>query len=198
MQTTKNLAGECQHCGGRFEFPAEAAGLTGECPHCGRQTECLLAAPPEEKSPAQTRAIIYTIVAVVILAGGLIGAFAALKRAQRQFGWKPAAQPQATAVNAPKPADPFAQIGFRVSAVTFETTPGTKLVHAGGSIVNTAHRQRFGVKVELELFDAAGQQVGNASDYKDVIEPNAEWKFSAPVVEKRAASAKVTAITEAK
>ena len=196
--STKNLSGECQQCGGRFEFPAEAAGLTGECPHCGKQTECLLAGLPEEKSPAQARAIIYTVVAVVILAGGLIGAFAALKRAQRQFGRKQAAPTQVSAMNPPKPADPFAQINFRVSAVTLETTPGTKLVHAEGSIVNTTNRQRFGVKVELELFDGVGQQVGDASDYKDVIEPNAEWKFSAPVFEAKAAKAKIASIKEAK
>jgi len=195
--STKNLSGECQHCGGRFEFPAEAAGLTGECPHCGQATDCLLAAPPEEKSPAQTRAVIFTVVAVVILVGGLIGAFVALKRAQRQFGRKEA-QTQASALSPPKPADPFAAEGFRVSTVTLETTPGTKLVHAQGSIVNTTNRQRFGVKVELELFDAGGKWLAKATDYKDVIEPNAEWKFRAPVVEKKAASAKVAAIKETK
>ena len=196
--TTKNLSGECQQCGGRFEFPAEAAGLTGECPHCGKQTDCLLAAPPEEKSPAQTRAVIYTVVAVVILVGGLIGAFAALKRAQTLYGRKQAAQIQANAQNPPQPADPFAAEGFRVSAVTLATTPGTKLVHAQGAIVNTTNLQRFGVKVELDLFDATGQWVAKASDYKDVIEPNAEWKFSAPVLEKKAASAKIVVIKETK
>src|SRR6185503_19124001 len=106
--STKNLSGECQQCGGRFEFPAEAAGLTGECPHCGQQTPCLLAALPEEKSPAQTRAVIFTIVAVVILVGGLIGALAALKRAQRLYGHNQETPTQASAQNPPKPADPFA------------------------------------------------------------------------------------------
>jgi hypothetical protein len=196
--STKNLSGECQNCGGRFEFPAEAAGLTGECPHCGQATECLLASPPEEKSPAQTRTVIYTIVAVVILVGGLIGALAALKRAQRQFGRKQEAQTQTSALRPPKLADPFAAEGFRASTVTLDTTPGTKLVHAHGSIVNTTNRQRFEVRVELDLFDSAGKWVGKASDYKDVIEPNAEWKFSAPVVEAKAASAKVAAIKETK
>ncbi len=196
--STKSLSGECQQCGGRFEFPAEAAGLTGECPHCGQQTDCLLAAPPEEKSPAQTRAVIYTIVAVVILVGGLIGAFAALKRAQRLYGRNNEPQTQASPQNPPQPADPFAQINFRASAVTLETTPGTKLVHALGSIANTTNRQRFGVKVELNLFDVAGRWVAKTSDYKDMIEPNAEWQFSAPVVETKAAFAKIAAIRETK
>ena len=196
--TTKNLSGECQHCGGRFEFPAEAAGLTGECPHCGQPTDCLLATPSEEKSPAQIKAVIFTIVAVVILVGGLIGASVALKGAKRMVAQKQAAQALARAQNSSTPAEPSAADGFRVSAVRLETTPGTMLVHAQGSIVNTTNRQRFGVTVELKLFDAAGQWVANTSDYKDVIEPNAEWKFSAPVVEKKATSAKIAAIKETK
>ena len=195
MTTTKNLSGECQHCGGAFEFPVESAGLTGECPHCGQPTELLLATPPEEKSPAQTKAILYTVVAIVILIGGLIGAIIALKRAQRLVR-----QPQTTQTEttAPKPPDPFAAQEFRVSAVTLETTPGTKIVHARGSIFNTTKQQRFGVKVELDLFDASGKWVANSSDYTGVIEPNAEWKFSAPVVEAKAASAKIAAIKETK
>ena len=198
MKTTKNLSGECQQCGGRFEFPPEAAGLTGECPHCGKQTECLLASPLEEKSPAQSRAIIYTVVAVVILAGGLIGAFVALKRAQRQFGKRHTVQTQTSTGQPPQPADPFAQVNFRVSTVTLETTPGTKLVHALGSIVNTTNRQRFGVTVQLDLFDATGQWVAKATDYVGLIEPNAEWKFRALVLEAKATSAKIAAIKEAK
>ena len=98
--------------------------------------------------------------------------------------------------NVLKPTDPFATQNLRVSAITLETIPGTKIVHARGSIVNTATQQRFGVKVELDLFDASGEWVANSSDYTGVIEPNAEWKFSAPVVEKNAASAKVAAIKE--
>lgn len=196
--STKNLSGECQHCGGRFEFPAEAAGVTGECPHCGQQTDCLPAAPPEEKSPAQTRAVIYTAVAVVILVGGLIGAFVALKRAQRMVAEKQAVQTQTISQNQPPPADPFAQINFRVSPVTLEKSPGTSLVYAQGTMVNTTNRQRFGVKVELDLFDAGGKWVANASDYQGMLEPNAEWKFRALVVEPKATTAKIAAIKETK
>ena len=83
MATTKNILGECQHCGGQFEFPAEQAGLMGNCPHCGQPTELLLATPPEAESPGARKATVFIIIAVVILAGGLIGATLALKRAQR-------------------------------------------------------------------------------------------------------------------
>ncbi|MSU58452.1 MAG: hypothetical protein EXS35_09780 [Pedosphaera sp.] len=195
MPTTKDVRGECQQCGGQFDFAAEAAGLLADCPHCGQQTELLLATPPEEKSPAQTKAIIYTVVAVVILVGGLIGAIIALKRAQRIVG---PAQTKATTPSSPKPADPFAAQNFRTGAVTLEKTPGSKLVYAQGSIVNTAKQQRFGVKVELDLFDDAGKWIANASDYTGVLEPGGEWKFHAPVVESKSASAKIAAIKETK
>ena len=196
--STKNLQGECQQCGGQFEFPVEAAGVMGECPHCGQQTDCVLAAPPEEKSPVRTKAIGFSVVAALILVGGLIAALVALKRAERIVGRKQETQAGPPAQYTTKPTDVFAAQNFRISPVTLETTPGTKLIHAQGSITNLARRQRFGVKVELDLFDAAGKPVATTSDYVGVIEPNAEWKFSAPVVETKAASAKVTAIKETK
>ncbi len=194
MATTKNILGECQQCGGQFEFPAERAGLTGDCPHCGQPTELLLATPPEAESPGARKATVFIIIAVVILAGGLIGATLALKRAQRLVTKPAVAAPAAIF----QPPDPFTAQGFRVSPVTLEHTPGSKLVHAQGTIVNTTNRQRFGVKVELDLFDASGQRIASAADYVGVIEPNAQWKFRVLVVEAKAASAKIAVIKETK
>ena len=57
-------------------------------------------------------------------------------------------------------------------------------------------RQRFGVKVEVELYDAAGVKVGVASDYQKVVEAGAEWVYRALVVETKAASAKVITVNE--
>ena len=195
MLKIKNLRGECQHCGGQIEFHAEHAGSTAECPHCGQQTELLLAVPPEEEAPIRKKAIVFTVVAVLILVGGLIAANIALKRAKRLQAGRPA-----TPVESAKPAasaDPFVAQGFRVSAVTLEPGPGSSLVYAVGTIQNLADRQRFGVKVELELLDAEGNKAGSASDYQKVIEPNAEWKFRALVTDKRAKTVKVAAIQEA-
>ena len=194
MATTKDILGECQHCGRQFRFPAERAGLTGDCPHCGQPTELLLATPPEAESPGARKATVFIIVAVVILAGGLIGATLALKRAQRLVT-KPAV---AAPVTISQPSDPFTAQGFRVSPVTLERQAGSKLVYAQGTIVNTTNRQRFGVKVELDLFDAEGKRIASAADYVGVIEPNAEWKFRALVLEAKAASAKIAAIKETK
>jgi hypothetical protein len=197
MLKIKNLHGECQHCGGPIEFHAEHVGSSAACPHCGEQTELLLAAPPEEKSPVPKKAIVFTVVAVLILAGGLVAANVALKRAKRLQVQRQPAAPVGPA-KAPASTDPFAAQDFRVSAVTLEQGQGSALVYAVGTIQNAASRQRFGVKGELELLDSTGNKGGLASDYQKVIEPTAEWKFRALVVDKNARAAKVAAILEAR
>lgn len=197
MLKIKNLHGACQHCGGPIEFHAEHVGSSAECPHCGQQTDLLLGAPPEEKSPVPKKAIVFTVVAGLILAGGLVAANVALKRAKRlQAQRQPVAPVAAAKISAA--TDPFAAQGFRVTAVTLEPGPGGGLVYAVGTVQNTTDRQRFGVKVELELFDSGGTKLGAASDYQKVIEPAAAWKFRALVADKNARSARLAAIQEAR
>lgn len=201
MNQTKYLKGECQHCHGHIEFPAESAGLTIDCPHCGKHTELLLALPKEE--PTIPRAtIIYTLVAVIILCAGLAGAIVALKIAQRKIAHKNndiVAQAPITPTNAPpEPEDPINHAGFRIGQVTIEKTAGTSLRHAVGTLTNTSDRQRFGVKIELDLFDDNGQKIDATKDYQPVIEPKGEWKFHAPVMTAKATTAKPTSVTEEK
>src|ERR1051326_2451749 len=178
---TKYLKGECTHCGGHLEFPAEAAGVTTECPHCGKQTELLLAVPKDEGGiPA--RMIIWTIVAVLVLAGGLGAAMYALKRAQRWAEERkqvnaPVQNTNIVATNAP-PApstpDPIAEAGFRVSEIKLEKAPGTSLVHAVGTVENISGKTRYGVTVQLELFNAEDKKIGTSSDYQNSTEPGAK------------------------
>ena len=194
MLKIKNLRGECQHCGGTIEFHAEHTGLTAECPHCGQQTELMLALPAEEKSPLQKKAVVFVVLAVLILGGGMIAIKVALTRAKRLQ------TQQTTQVEAATPAapvDPFVAQGFRVSLVAVEPGQGSSLVYAVGTITNARNRQRFGVKVELELFAADGSKLGVASDYQKVLEPNAAWRFRALAVDKRTVMAKIAAIKEA-
>jgi len=197
MSSTKFLQGNCQHCGGHLEFPAESTGMTTDCPHCGQTTELLLAAPPQEPTvPVKT--IVFTIIAILILVGGLVGGLIAVNRLQREAQQRRAASTAATSEPStpPKPADPFAQAGFRVSTVTLEKAPGSSLVYAVGTIRNETDRRRFGVKVEIELLDAAGSKVGTASDYQQALEAKAEWSFKALVLEAKAASGKIASIKE--
>ena len=187
MNRSKTLRGPCSHCGGLLEFPVESTGLTIDCPLCGRPTELLLARPTEEPAiPRKT--IIWTFVAVLILAGGLAGSIAALSWGKRLADKKkkPAATLNGTATNETRGENPSRQDGFHTSEITLEKVPGGSLVYAIGTLTNASARQRFGVKIELELLDAQGKRIGTATDYRGVLEPKAFWQFRALVVDPKA------------
>ena len=203
MNRTKFLKGPCQSCGGHLEFPAEAIGTSIDCPHCGRSTELMLAAPPEVPTVPR-RTVVWTAITILILLLGLGGALMALKRAEKRAAAKreqEAASPASTETSSQDStvllqSDLVTKAGFRASEVTLQKTPGSSLVHAVGTLTSTLARQRFGVKVHLDLFDASGKKVGEATDYQPVLEPNGQWNFKALVVSSKAASAKIGAIKE--
>ena len=133
----------------------------------------------------------------------MIGALALVAAAV--FGWLlyTNREPRVQAAVAPAPIttetlddNPLAQTGWRVSKILLEQTSGSTIVHAVGKLTNETDRNRFGVKIQLELFDAANQKAGNATDYQASIEPHGQWKFSALVVNSKAVSAKVAAVEE--
>lgn len=202
MPKTKYIKGDCQHCAGPMEFPAEVVGSTVACPHCGQQTELLLATPPDDPVVPR-RTIIWTVIGLLVLCLGFVGALAALKRAQRLAARQKHQSEQTftTTTNQEAPPDKAStpgsdQNGFAASGITLETVPGTSRVYAIGTLKNTTSRKRFGVKVELDLTDAAGQKVGTATDYQAVIEPGAAWHFRALVLDSKTASAQITSIKE--
>lgn len=204
MSKTKYLKGACQHCGGHLEFLADHIGMFVSCPHCQQETELNLLPPPEE-SAVPRRALVWTAIAVIVLGLGFTGALVALKRAQR---WAERQKQQATATApvepppAPQPngleTNRADEAELSASSVSLEKTPGSSLVYAVGTLKNRSSRQRFGIKVELELADAAGQKIGTASDYRPVLEPGAEWQFKALIVQPKAVSAKISSIDEDK
>ena len=199
MSQTKYLKGDCSHCGGRIEYPAELIGIAVDCPHCGQSTDLTLATPPHSSTIPRT-VIVWTIIAVLVLGGGLAGAIAALHRAQRLATARQQEREAATAAasNSALPAANVAapQKDFLISPVLFEKTPGTSLIHAVGSVTNLASKQRFGVKLELDLLDQSGRKIGIARDYQPVIEAGGQWRFHAPVIDSKAASAVVSSIKE--
>ena len=203
MRGQKYLKGACQHCGGHIEFPAEIVGTPTPCPHCGQHTELLLARPAEE-SGLPLRVILWTVAAIVVLLAGLAGSLFAVKRAQRlverQRQHAPAMAAPVLPTNAPEVADAIKngveQNDFAVSEIMLDKAAGTSLVYGVGTVRNAANRQRFGVKIQLALFDVSGQKVGTATEYRQVLEPNAEWHFKALVVDSKAVSAKLEWIKE--
>lgn len=203
MTRTKYLKGACQNCGGHIEFPAEHIGVVVGCPHCQQETELSLLPPPEEPAVPR-RVLIWTGIAVVVLGLGFGGALVALKRAQRWAERQkrptaavvPVAQLQTNAQPSSDETNSAANNDLTSSSVALEKTPGSSLVYAVGTLKNSSARQRFGIKVELELSDAAGQKLGTASDYRQVLEPGAQWQFKALVMDAKTVSAKITSIRE--
>ncbi len=204
MPPTKYLKGECPLCQGHVEFPAQLAGLPTTCPHCGAQTELLLVTP-EVPSVVPKKAILWTLAAVLILGGGLLGSLYALKRVQHLAATR---GPEAQTMNSggPSTSNPsaakasasndYVTNGFEASISGIQKDQGSSLVYAVGTVKNRSGRQRFGVRVELDLLDTAGQKVGTAKDYQQVLEPKAQWNFKALVVEPKAVTARISAVRE--
>lgn len=191
MSTDNFSKGECRHCAGRLEFPAHAAGETVECPHCGRPTALAAEGVPAKGS----RRLVAGLLVAVILAAGLAAIF--LRRG------KPAAAPlppaPAVPVSVAKPAAPEDAVqtnGFGISTLTLEKAPGSSLVYVTGTLRNLADRQRFGVKLEFALSDTNGLPLGKATDYQRQLEPHANWAFKAMVLESKATTARLEAVTE--
>ena len=200
MSRTKYLKGVCSHCEGRLEFPAEAIDTVTTCPHCGQPTELQLALPPSQGG-IPTRTIVWTVVAILILGLGLAGVTFALTRAQKMAARKTQKastnQPSSGANQLSASSSPAApQAGYRVSNIDLEKAPGSSLVHAVGTVQNTTAKQRFGVKIELDLLDGVGKKIGTAQDYQPVLEPNAQWRFKALVIHSKTVSAKLASIKE--
>jgi hypothetical protein len=189
----------CQHCGGHIEFPTHGAGRTIACPHCGAAT--LLApgqtAPLEIGGGRAARQRVFSVITigaiVLVAAGG--AAYWCLRNATAAAA-KPAA-PVAVPVRPPKPAPPAdSWHGLKAGRVTLEKTGDGGLIYAVGTLRNETQRQRFGVKVELEVLDAHGNKIGSATDYIEVIEPDKEWKFKALVTDRTAREARLMRVTE--
>ncbi len=197
MSKTKYLKGDCQHCSGHIEFPAESIGLSVTCPHCGQDTELRLYTPRMEPAVPR-RVVLWTVIAIVILVGGLLVSIWGLKYYQNKLAAERERTEAARKATEPVPVpdDPIAQAGFQVSKIQLEKTPGSALVYAVGIVSNQTDRQRFGIRLEMDLLNAAGEKVGTAKDYQQVIEPHAQWAFKAIVVDSKAVSAKVASLKE--
>ena len=94
------------------------------------------------------------------------------------------------------PTELAAKAGFKVSAIKLEKIQGTGIVHAAGTVKNATGRKCFSVKITLDVLDVTGQKIGSATDQASMLEPKAEWKFNALVVESKAISATLASIKE--
>ena len=205
MSQNKFLKCACDHCGGHIEFPADGLGSIIPCPHCGAETELVLEVPPV-LATRSSRGLMWFVIGAVILLLGVVAAVAILivtQRMMRKAGEKQRSQ-RVTAVNTvaratPKPTSVSPIIftnGFSCAAVVIEKAASSTLTYATGSLKNETDRQRFGVTVEIDLFDPSGAKLGTTKDYITVIEPRAEWKFRASIAPKNVVAARVVGAKE--
>jgi len=198
----------CQHCGGHIEFPAHGAGQKIDCPHCKWPTMLSVSKAPSVEVGGGRAARKRVYMAFAIAAGVVVAATGVIyvllnpnpnlnpkdSSTVRPTNTNPVA---AAPIEAPKPKpapDPWH--GLKASSVILDKAGDGRLVYAIGTLTNDTPRQRFGVKVELDVLDENHAKLGTATDYTDVIEPAKVWKFRAMVTAKTAKTAKLTNVKE--
>ncbi len=203
MSGIRYLKCSCQQCGRHLEFPADAIGTSVDCPHCGWPTELTLPAPPEIS--AQTRRnLTWPVIGLAVLLLGAIASVVGLTLVKKlalknRSGKSVAANSTNTLAVTGSPTIIAASIStneFSVSGITLDKAKESNLVYVVGSVKNESGRQRFGVRVDLDLFDQDGTKVGRTSDYRQALGPKAEWHFKALVLPSKAASATLASIKE--
>jgi hypothetical protein len=105
MNQTKRIQGECQHCGGSLEFPADRIGLMAQCPHCSQQTELMLATPPEEPLVPR-RVIVWTAITVLLMICGLIAILVQLRHVEKRAAERQHREPSPAHAATNAPAQP--------------------------------------------------------------------------------------------
>ncbi len=205
MSAIRYLKCSCQQCGRHIEFPADAIGTSVDCPHCGWPTELILPAPPEPSAPS-SRNLTWPVIGLCVLLLGMIASFVVLRMVKQLALKEHSAKSAALAAKstnhlakAGSPAVTAASIStndFKIAGVTLEKAKDSNFIYVIGSVKNETDRQRFGVRVDLDLFDQAGAKVGRASDYRQTLGPKADWHFKALVLQSKAATATLASIKE--
>jgi hypothetical protein len=202
------LKGQCENCGGHLEFPAAGTGLKIDCPHCGVQTT-LTNNPPVEAArtedfpagPKSKFSVVGGSIILILIMAAAGGAFYWFKKPESDPpGLLPTAPPATTPAEIPTPAPPSPATNDLLVAgpVTLQKTDGSALVYAVGTVKNNSDRQRFGVKIELDLLDAQDNKIGTTSDYIAILEPHKNWQFRALLAQPKAVKANAVEIEEQK
>ncbi len=183
-----------------LEFPANGIGEFVDCPHCGAQTRLeVVPEPAREKNPAKPGRKFPFVAATLLLAPLVV---VAVLIWHRQAPPDPATIPSTTKIQIvtnDAPPEAFTEMNdFKISKFTLKKSENGGLVYATGTVKNDTSRQRFGVKIELDLYDAQDAKVGSASDYIAVLEPFKEWRFNALLAEPKAVEARLVNVAEQK
>jgi hypothetical protein len=190
MSDADYLKCPCQNCGGSIAFPAGGVGEVINCPHCGEQTK-LVSTP--SKSVGKSAISIGLILSLLCLVTSSMGIYWRMTQKLN-----PPAQAIQTSTTATIPKAFIELNDFQFGGITLKKADGSGLVYAQGTVTNDTDRQRFGVKIELDLFNAQDDKIGSASDYLAVLEPHKAWQFNALLTEPKTVRAKLANIEEQK
>jgi len=174
------------------------------CPHCQWNTVLTVAGKPTVEigggASFQKRVFmgfgVFAVLVVAAAMAALLWMKHAAPDAKPVSQSAPASNNISSAAGAKPVPEPDPWHGLKAGKISLEKSGEGRVVHAVGSVTNTSDRQRFGVKVELDVFDAQGKKLGSATDYTQVIEPEKEWKFKALVTDRKAENARLIAIKE--
>jgi hypothetical protein len=195
MDERNFLKCSCQSCGGHIEFPSTGVGSTIDCPHCGGQTT--LNASGASRTTPHAKKPLWAVSGGVLLAlilGTIV--LTPLFKKQKEAAVPSINPPSRAETPHPPPPQSESLDDFNLSKISLQKTDGSGLVYAVGTLKNNLDRQRFGVKIELNLIDEQGANIGVASDYVSVIEPKKEWQFKALLTQAGAVKVTVADIKE--
>ena len=196
MSDDNYLKCPCQKCSEQIEFSPGQSGELIDCPHCSGQTILISTA---EKIPVKPGGklpiIIGSVLFVLILATA--GVILYRSRISKQADVQPIT-PTKAITNAAI-LDAFTEIKeFGISPIILKKSDDGGLVYAVGTVKNNTSRQRFGVKIELDLLNKQDEKFGSASDYIAELEPQGEWQFKALLTDLKAVKARLSNIEEQK
>lgn len=195
MSDPKYLKCSCQNCGEHLEFPANSVGEQIECPHCGAQTELA----PSGTSSGTSRSKVGIITGSILVILALVATAMALYFFKVRKASDRASTPVVTTVtNAAVEKYSLELNEFQIGPISLKKAENGGLVHAVVRVKNDTGRQRFGVKITLDLLDAEGAKIGSASDYLAIMEPHQDWQFKALLTEPKAVAAQLANIEEQK
>src|ERR1022692_813650 len=157
MSDTGFLKCSCQKCGGHIEFPSSRSGEVIDCPHCNEKTMLVAdicgSATQSEKSPARLKRRSQIVVGSILVVFMLIAAGAMFYRPKIQ---NPPSIPSPNAVTPaqtnPVPPDAVPKFNdFDIGQIPLKKVEGSGLFFAVGPLRNTTARQRFGVRVQMDV-----------------------------------------------
>lgn len=86
---------------------------------------------------------------------------------------------------------------LKVTQYQLQQEHGTSLFYVIGTMTNKSDIRYESVRVDFNLFDQAGRQVGQASDFTMSLDAKTSWAFKALVVESNVVEAKLDKVTSA-